>query len=87
MKLIFFKQLNAMDCGPTCLRMISKYYGKHYNIDRIREIAGYSKEGTSLLGISDAAEKIGFRTRGVQLTFDQLTKEAPLPCTYSTNRK
>ena len=80
MKLIFFKQLNAMDCGPTCLRMISKYYGKHYNIDRIREIAGYSKEGTSLLGISDAAEKIGFRTRGVQLTFDQLTKEAPLPC-------
>lgn len=41
----FYKQLNAMDCGPTCLRMVSKYYGKHYNTDSIRQIAGYGKEG------------------------------------------
>lgn len=76
----FYKQLNAMDCGPTCLRMVSKYYGKHYNTDSIRQIAGYGKEGVSLLGISEAAENIGFRTRGVQLSFKQLTEEAPLPC-------
>lgn len=77
---IFYKQLNAMDCGPTCLRMVAKYYGRHYNVDGIRQVAGYGKEGVSLLGISDAAEKIGFRTRGVQLTFNQLVNEATLPC-------
>jgi ATP-binding cassette subfamily B protein len=77
---IFYKQLNAMDCGPTCLRMVAKYYGKHYNTEGIRETAGFGKEGTSLLGISDAAEKIGFRTRGVQLSFKQLINDVALPC-------
>jgi len=69
-----------MDCGPTCLRMVAKHYGKHYNTDSIRQIAGYNKEGVSLLGISEAAENIGFRTRGLQLSFKQLTEEATLPC-------
>lgn len=69
-----------MDCGPTCLRMVAKYYGKHYNSDGLRQVAGFSKEGVSLLGISQAAEDIGFRTRGVQLSFQQLTKDAQLPC-------
>ncbi len=68
-----------MDCGPTCLRMIAKYYGKHYNIEGIRNTAGYSKEGVNLLGISEAAEKIGFRARGLQVTFEQLVTEITLP--------
>jgi ATP-binding cassette subfamily B protein len=75
----FYKQLNAMDCGPTCLRMAAKYYGKHYNADTLRQKAGFSKAGVSLLGISETAEKIGFRTRGVQLSLQQL-KEVTLPC-------
>ncbi len=62
MSFTFYKQLNTMDCGPTCLRMIAKHYGKHYNADTIRELAGFSKTGVSLLGISEVAEKIGFRT-------------------------
>lgn len=74
-----------MDCGPTCLRMISMYYGKHYNTDTLRNIAGYSKEGVSLLGISDTAEKIGFRTRAVKLTIDQL-REVTLPCVLHWNQ-
>jgi len=57
----FYKQLNAMDCGPTCLRMIAGYYGKHYNVASFRKIAGYSKAGVSLLGISKAAEEVGFQ--------------------------
>jgi len=76
----FYRQVNAMDCGPTCLRMAAKYYGKHYSSDTLRQLAGFGKEGVSMLGISEAAEKIGFRTRGMQLTFEQLTREAPLPC-------
>jgi len=79
MKFCFYKQLNAMDCGPTAFRMIAKHYGKHYSANTIREIAGYSKEGVSLLGLSETAEKIGFRSRGVKLTIEQL-KEAQFPC-------
>jgi ATP-binding cassette subfamily B protein len=69
-----------MDCGPTCLRMVAKYYGRHYNTGGIRDAAGYSKEGVSLLGISEAAQKIGFNARGAQLSFHQLVHEAVLPC-------
>jgi ATP-binding cassette subfamily B protein len=81
----FYKQLNAMDCGPTCLRMVAKHYGKHYNADTLRQKAGFSKEGVSLLGISETAEKIGFRTRGVQLTLQQL-QEVTLPCILHWNQ-
>jgi ATP-binding cassette subfamily B protein len=75
----YYKQLNAMDCGPTCLRMISSHYGKHYRDTTLRNMTGFSKLGVSLLGLSEAAESLGFRTRGVKLSFDQL-KIATLPC-------
>lgn len=78
MKIPFYKQLNAMDCGPTCIRMVARAYGKHYSSDTLRRMAGFNKAGVSLLGISDTAEKIGFRTRGVKLSFEQLD-QAPLP--------
>lgn len=78
MSFTFYKQLDTMDCGPTCLRMIAKHYGKHYNADTIRELAGFSKTGVSLLGISEVAEKIGFRTRGVQISYSKL-QNVPLP--------
>lgn len=81
----FYRQLNAMDCGPTCLRMIAKYYGKHYNADTLRQKAGFSKQGVSLLGISETAEKIGFRTRGAQINFDKL-QTAPLPAILHWNQ-
>jgi ATP-binding cassette subfamily B protein len=58
--------------------MVARYYGKHYNADTIRQKIGFSKRGVSLLGISETAEKIGFRTRGVQISYEKLT-EAPLP--------
>jgi ATP-binding cassette subfamily B protein len=78
MRFVFYKQLNEMDCGPTCLRMISKHYGRHYNPDTLRQKAGFGKQGVSLLGISETAEDIGFRTRGVQVSYAKL-KLAPLP--------
>jgi len=69
-----------MDCGPTCLAMICRYYGKSFNIQSLRNKSEIGKEGVNLLGINNAAESIGFRTQGVQLTFAQLINEAPLPC-------
>ncbi|HEY8968504.1 MAG TPA: peptidase domain-containing ABC transporter [Puia sp.] len=82
----FYRQLNAMDCGPTCLRMIARYHGRHYNTEGIREIAGFSKEGVSLLGISKAAENIGLKAEGLKLTFGQLTREVDLPCILHWNQ-
>jgi ATP-binding cassette subfamily B protein len=76
----YYKQLNEMDCGPTCLRMIAKYYGKHFNMQELRQESDLNKSGVSFLGLAEAAEKKGFRTRGVRLTFEQLTDGARLPC-------
>ena len=57
-----YLQLDAMDCGPSCLRMVAKYYGKTYSLQTLRERCFITREGVSLLGVSDAAENIGFRT-------------------------
>ena len=75
-----FIQLDSMDCGPTCLRMIAKHYGKHYSLETLRQHSFITREGVSMLGISDAAEYIGFRTSGVMISFEQFVEEAPLPC-------
>lgn len=80
----FYRQLNAMDCGPTCLRMIARHHGRHYNTDSIRQKAGLGKQGVSLLGISETAEKMGFRARGVQISFDKL-KSVPTPAILHWN--
>ncbi|MEZ4888013.1 MAG: cysteine peptidase family C39 domain-containing protein [Chitinophagales bacterium] len=58
-----------MDCGPTCLRMIAKHYGKHYSLQTLREKSHIDREGVSLMGISDAAENIGLQTLAVRLDF------------------
>ena len=75
-----YKQPDAMDCGPTCLRMIAKFYGRNFNLNYLREQSHISREGVSLLGISDAAEAIGMRSLGTKVTYAQLVKDVPKPC-------
>lgn len=79
-KFPLYNQNEVMDCGPACLRMVSKYYGHHYSLQTLRQKCFITREGVSLLGISDAAESIGFRTCGVKITGEQLVNEAMLPC-------
>ncbi|MCX2485016.1 peptidase domain-containing ABC transporter [Pedobacter sp. MR2016-24] len=74
-----YHQFDQMDCGPTCLRIIAKYYGKNFSLERLRNISGINREGVSLLGISEAAEKIGFRTTGLKLGISEIVK-IDLPC-------
>lgn len=74
-----YKQHDQMDCGPTCLRMVAKHYGRNYSLQKLRELSQISREGVSLLGISEAAEKIAFRSLGAKLSLEQLN-EAELPC-------
>ncbi len=76
----FFPQHDTMDCGAACLRMVAQHYGRHYTLESLRQKCHISREGVSLLGISDAAEGIGFKTVGVHLSFDQLKEDQPLPC-------
>ncbi len=79
-KFPFFPQHDSMDCGPACLRMVAQYYGRHYTLETLRQKCHISREGVSLLGISEAAEGIGFKTVGVHIGFEQLKEEQPLPC-------
>lgn len=81
----FYRQLDSMDCGPTCVRMIAKHYGKSYSLQYLRENSFITREGVSLLGISDVAEKIGFKTIGAKITLKQLA-EANLPCVLHWNQ-
>ena len=87
MKFEVYKQLDSMDCGPSCLRMIAKYYGKSYNLQSLRTRSFITRSGVSMLGISEAAESIGFRTRGYRLTWEQLRDEVPLPCIVHWNQR
>jgi ATP-binding cassette subfamily B protein len=75
-----------MDCGPTCLRMIAKFYGKNFNLQKLRSISGINREGVSLLGISEAAEKIGFRSTGAKINMEDLKKsDFPLILHWNQN--
>ena len=87
MRFPHYLQLDAMDCGPTCLRMIAKFYGKNYSLQSLRTKCHITRAGVSMLGISDAAELIGFRTKGIKLTWEQLLNEAPLPCIVHWNQR
>ena len=79
-------QLDSIDCGPTCLKSIAEYYGKIWSLDTLRKRCYIGNNGVSMLGISEAAESIGFRTAGVKLTFSQLRDEAVLPCIVHWNQ-
>lgn len=81
-----YTQHDAMDCDPTCLRMVAAFYGKHYSLEGLREKSFITREGVSMLGISEAAEKIGFRSICVQVGYEKL-QEAPLPCIIHWNQQ
>ena len=75
----FYQQPDEMDCGPTCLRMVAKHYGRSISLEKLRKLSETTREGSSLKNIANTAEKIGFRTLGVKINFQKLQKEAPLP--------
>ena len=68
-----------MDCGPTCLRMVAEHHGKKYSLQNLRSKSFITRAGVSMLGISDAAEAIGFRTMGVKASLKKMQEEDPVP--------
>lgn len=82
----FFHQRESSDCGPTSLRMIARHYGLDYSTEMLRKHCHITRRGVNLLGISEAAEYIGFETAGVKVTFEQLAEEGVFPCILHWNQ-
>ena len=87
MKFPFYRQLDGMDCGPSCLRMIAKYYGRSFSVQQLREKSYIQRTGVNLLGLSEAAESIGFRTTCVRTSLQKLKEQAALPCIIHWNQE
>lgn len=72
-------QLDSMDCGPACIQMIAKYYGREYSQKELREKSFSSRSGATMQGLSSAAKSIGFRTTGVKINWTELSENVTLP--------
>jgi ATP-binding cassette subfamily B protein len=76
----FVKQPDTMDCGPACLKMVAGYYRKSFSLESLRKKCHITREGVSFLGLSEAADSLGFRTIGIRVPFEKLSENVPLPC-------
>ena len=76
----FDYQLDSKDCGPACLKIIARYYGKYYSLQHLRDLCGITREGVSFLDISYGAEKIGLHTLAIKTDAANLKSKVPLPC-------
>ncbi len=86
-KFPLYIQPDSMDCGPACLKMICSFYGKEYHLDTFRDLCYIAIDGVSLMGISKAAERIGFKTVGGRLELTKLIDKAILPCILHWNQE
>ena len=75
-----------MDCGPTCLRMVAKHYKRSISLEKLRSLSETTRSGSSLRGVAEAAEIIGFKTLGVKIQYTTLCNEARLPCIVFWNQ-
>jgi ATP-binding cassette subfamily B protein len=75
-----YRQHDAKDCGPTCLRMVASFHGRRFSLQYLRDRSYIDRQGVSLLGIAYAAESIGFRTRCARVSMEHFLEHAPLPC-------
>ena len=80
-----YKQRDHKDCGPTCLKIIAKHYKKTIHLEQLRQLSETTRSGSSLLGLSEASEGLGFRSLGIKVNLDKLS-EAPLPCILHWNK-
>ena len=73
-------QFDQMDCGPTCLRMIAKHFGRLVSREHLYHLTSFNFDGVSIRGILNGAEAIKLRSLPVNVTYDVLRNQAPLPC-------
>ncbi|MGK9118325.1 peptidase domain-containing ABC transporter [Olivibacter jilunii] len=80
LKFRFYKQPDAMDCGPTCLQMVATYYKSFIRLNDLRDSCFKSNQGIGLADLSNAATQFGFRNRVVKLNVSVLQNRVCLPC-------
>lgn len=71
----FIAQQSSSDCGAACLAMVSQYWGKHFSINSLREIALVGRSGTSLKSLTSAAETLGYAARPVRASLNRLMEQ------------
>ena len=83
----FFRQTDRFDCGPTCLKIISKHYGRNFSREHLKDICGITPDGTTIKSLINGSEKLGFQSVPALIRYDILAQQAPLPCiVYWRNR-
>lgn len=75
----FIAQYDTMDCGPACIAMLAKYYGKAYSLQYLRDNSFLTKEGVSLLGLSAVCKKIGLESAAFKITIKDLIQKEVYP--------
>jgi ATP-binding cassette subfamily B protein len=83
----FVKQPDAMDCGPACLKMVAGFYKMNFSLESLRKKCYITREGVSFLGLSEAADSLGFRTIGVKIPLEIMEENVPLPCIVHWRQK
>lgn len=84
-KISFIHQYDSMQCGIACLQMVCKYFGRDYSLESLSKLCFVTTEGTSMLGINEAANTIGLYTVCARTTITVLS-DAPLPCILHWNQ-
>lgn len=72
-------QMDSQDCGPACLKIIAKYFGRFYSLQYLRDRCGITKQGVSLENLSAGAESLGLRTLAIKCTLDDIINKIPFP--------
>ena len=78
-------QSDSMMCGITCLQMVCKHFGREVSLRTLSKLCVATSEGVSMLGVNEAANKLGLRTMCARTDFDTLSK-ATLPCVLHWNQ-
>ena len=81
-----FRQYDSMDCGPTCLKIIAKYYNKDIEIETFRKWSGIARDGVSLYGLDAAAKRLEFETNPVLISAHDLAHYFEAPCIIHWNQ-
>jgi ATP-binding cassette subfamily B protein len=79
-------QYDSMDCGATCIRIISLYYGKYFSAESLQGICDPGHDGVSLRVILDTAEILGYDATCGKTTIEKLINQRPFPCIIHWNQ-
>lgn len=82
----FYQSSDNVDCGPTCIQIIAKFYGKSISSSQIRKYCKTTKNGSNLLDLANSSEILGFKTTGVKIGFRTLRKQGAFPCIIHWNK-